>query len=112
MGRYTSKLQNIQEANKRLEQRLINEQSTVQPNDVWKICLGFLYNYKVEGGDPNILKYKGDVMRYCQAKRDGKEPKELSPEANTMLTTLLKTLENSSQKEYYKKEGENVKIGE
>jgi hypothetical protein len=36
MSRYTSKLQSIQEANQRLERRILNEQESTDPNDWYK----------------------------------------------------------------------------
>lgn len=90
--------------------KVILEQSSDQSTDIWKMCLGFLYRNNVQDKDPNILKYKGDVMRYCQAKRDGKEPDKLSPESKAMLETVLNTIYQSTEKEFYKKEGENVKL--
>ncbi len=94
-----------------LIKQIIKEQE--DNTDIWKMCLGFLYSEessKDTPTSPDYLKYKGDVMRYCQAKRDNQPTPQLTPQSNTMLKMILKTLNDSPQKMFYKTEGENVRI--
>lgn len=89
---------------------LLNEQS--ENVDIYNMCLGFLYNLNSDSGGPMKLKYKGDVMRYCQAKRNKTTPPNLSNEAQEMFKAVLNTLKTSSEKETYRKEGVGVKVGD
>jgi len=93
----------------------LSEQSSGETSDFYSSILGYLAQHgdkilKDSNNSLYTLAEKKEVMKFCESKRDNKQPQPLSRNAMVMFKTVAKMVNDSDNKNGYIEIGKTVKI--